>query len=235
MTARIFRWLVPAVVCLFLVVPALQADTIQMKNGDQFAGIILKIDKGVVTVEVNRNEMTLDILDIESMNFDTPHLMSTGTDLAMDHFLSDVEVQEIVENFAELDSAAIELRRMLDQIEAYWIKKQPIEGGEKASWEAARDTFRRPLSRYEELLNDLYFHVLVRVDEYNTIAANANDLYVRVKGVFNVGSPLLPDNMTALPLRRYVPGSWYDTIFYEGYNFGYADAYLRITGNSDGW
>lgn len=33
--------------------------------------------------------------------------------------------------------------------------------------------------------------------------------------------------MDKLPLKEYVPGAWYDTIFYEGYNIGYNDAVER--------
>ena len=83
------------------------------------------------------------------------------------------------------------------------------------------------MSRYQELLNDVYFHALARVDEYNVIAEEARDVYVGVKGVFKVGSPLLPDGMGQLPLRKYVLTNWYDTIYFEGYN----EAYIKITGD----
>ena len=84
------------------------------------------------------------------------------------------------------------------------------------------------------LLNDLYFHVLARVEEYNAFANEAGDLYVGVKGIFNVGSPLLTNEMKPLALRKYVPGSWYDTIFYDGYNLGFNEAYQKIMGQTTG-
>jgi hypothetical protein len=207
------------------------ADRITMRNGDIYEGIIEEVVAGEVRVEINREPMTFDIRDVESMNFDTPHLLEPG-DRAMGHFLADVDAQEIVEGFAELDETAAELERLMTQVRTYWEAKEPIESREVQAWEAARDTFRRPLSRYQEVLNDVYFHLLARVDEYNAITQEADEIYVGVRGIFRVGSPLLPDGMDQLSLRKYVPASWYDTIFYDGYNIGYNDAYERIQGES---
>jgi hypothetical protein len=231
MTVRNLRWLMPVTLILLMAAPALYADTIIMKDGTFHEGIIREIENGEVRVEIGGQLMTFDILAIESMNFDTPHLVSTGTDATMDHFLTSVDAQELVENFAELEETAAELRTMITQVRRYWEAKEPIESRERQAWEAARDQFRRPLSRYQELLNDVYFHTLSRVDEYNAIAHEAGDIYVGVKGLFNIGSPLLPEGMGELSLRKYVPASWFDTIYYEGYNIGYTDAYLKITGD----
>jgi hypothetical protein len=40
--------------------------------------------------------------------------------------------------------------------------------------------------------------------------------------------------MKPLALRKYVPGSWYDTIFYDGYNLGFNEAYQKIMGQTTG-
>jgi hypothetical protein len=210
---------------------SLEADTLRLRNGDFFQGIIQKVENGEVEMEVNREVLTFDILNVDAMNFDTPHLIASGADPAMEHFLSDIESQEVVEAFAELDDTADELERLMTQVRMYWEAREPIDSREEQAWEAARDRFRRPLSRYQEILNDLYFHVLARVDEYNAISSEADDIYVGVRGAFNVGSPLLPDGMDQLSLRRYVPASWYDTIYYDGYYEGYYDAFLNITGD----
>jgi hypothetical protein len=61
--------------------------------------------------------MTFAILEVESMNFDTPHLVSTGTALAMDHFLTDIDAQEVVENFAEMEATARELDTLIEQVQ----------------------------------------------------------------------------------------------------------------------
>lgn len=227
-----------AAIFVLLTAPMIQADTIRMRDGVQHEGIIQEISSGQVRVEINpespdaRQVLTFDIRDIESMQFDTPHLLATG-DQAVDHFLSSVEAQEVVERFAELDRTKEELERLMEQVRGYWQAKQPIERSEVQAWEAARDTFRRPLSRYQEVLNDLYFHVLARVDEYNQISRDAKDIYVGVEGIFNVGSPLLPTGMEELSLRKYVPASWYDTIFYQGYNVGYNEAYDEYSSDND--
>ncbi|MBI4445827.1 MAG: hypothetical protein HY645_07940 [Acidobacteria bacterium] len=94
-------------------------------------------------------------------------------------------------------------------------------------WEAEKERFAGNLSWYQEVLNELYFHVLARVDEYNTLVQEAHHMYVGVKGIFNVGSPLVPSSMKRLPLKKYVPAQWYDTIFYDGYYLGYNEGYER--------
>ena len=235
MTIQMFRWLIPIALLLLVSGPALLADTIIMNDGTSYQGVIKEIENGEVHAQVGERLMTFMILEVESINFDTPHLVSTGTDQAMDHFLTDLDAQEVVENFAEMEETARELETLIEQVQRYWEAKEPIEPREVQAWEAARDQFRRPLSRYQELLNDVYFHTLARVDEYNAIAQEAGDIYVGVKGVFKVGSPLLPEGMGKLPLRKYVPTNWYDTIYFEGYNIGYNEAFMKITGEPDSY
>jgi hypothetical protein len=124
---------------------------------------------------------------------------------------------------------------MLGDIRAYWNRVQPIPSSELRNWEMEKEEFRKPLSRYQELLNDLYFHFLTRVDGYNAIANEASDTYVGVKGI-RTGSSLVPKDMKKLPLTKYVPGAWYDTIYFDGYNRGYEEAYQKFqpaTGSND--
>jgi hypothetical protein len=207
---------------IFSAAPA-YADTVKLKNGAKVEGIIKKVEAGNVFIVVNDESKILSILDVESMDFNTPHLLTGVSSVAVEHFMKSTESQEIVRNLQELDKTSAEMKRMLRQIESYWRSRQPIETKEEAGWAAAKETFRKPLMRYQEILNDLYFHVLARVDEYNRFAKEADKVYVGVKGL-RVGSSLIPADLEHLPLRKYVPGSWYDTIFYEGYNLGYSDA-----------
>jgi hypothetical protein len=51
-----------------------------------------------------------------------------------------------------------------------------------------------------------------------------------VKGL-RVGSPLITKEMAKLPLTKYVPAQWRDTIYYEGYNQGYEEAYQKFGAN----
>ena len=76
-----------------------------------------------------------------------------------------------------------------------------------AAWNSTKETFRKPLSLYQELLNNMYFHLLAKVDEYNLLMKAASDVYVGVKGPFNVGSALVPKDLRELPLKKYVPRS----------------------------
>jgi len=225
--------IVPAVlIALALLLPATQAsaDTIKFKDGSEIEGVIKKVEAGKVLVLINEVEKIFDILEVDSMDFNTPHLL-TATDVTkapLDHFLKSIDAQEMVHNLEELEKASDDIRIMISRISSYWRSRQPIDAKDEKRWEATKETFRTPLSRYQELLNDLYFHVLAKVDEYNALTKEANHVYVGVKGIFNVGSPLVSKEMEKLPLKKYVPASWYDTIFYNGYNRGYDDAYMKF-------
>lgn len=212
---------------LLLATPAAFADTLKFKDGAELEGVIKKVEAGRVFVLVGNEEKIFDILKIDSMDFNTPHLLVPAGNVPVEHFLKNVEAQEVVRNFEELEKTESEVRSMLVEIRAYWNRIQPIPSKEVAGWEMEKEEFRRPLSRYQELLNDLYFHFLARVDGYNAIAGEASEVYVGVRGL-KTGSSLIPKDMKRLPLTKYVPGAWYDTIYFDGYNQGYEDAYQKF-------
>jgi hypothetical protein len=143
-----------------------------------------------------------------------------------------MEAQEMAGHFTAVEKAAADTRLLIDQTKKQWTDRKTVATGDVPQWEAAKERFRAPLSRYQENLNDLYFHVLGKVDEYNRLTKEANQIYVGVKGIFNVGSPLIPKELEKLPLKKYVPGNWYDTIFYEGYDRGYREAYEKYSKNA---
>jgi len=215
------------VVALLFVTPAAVADTLRFKDGSERDGVIKRVENGKVFVLIGNEENSFDILNIESMDFNTPHLLMAGEKVPMEHFLKDVEAQEVVKNFEELERTEAEVRSMLGEIRAYWNSVQPIPSKELPMWEMEKEEFSKPLSRYQELLNDLYFHFLARVDGYNAIANEASDVYVGVRGI-RTGSSLVPKEMRNLPLKKYVPGAWYDTIYFDGYNRGYEEAFQKF-------
>ena len=202
-------------------------QALKFKNGTELDGVITKVETGRVFVLVGNEEQVFDIREIETMDFNTPHLVAGTSNLPVEHFMKNVEAQEVVRNFEELERTEAEVRSMLINIRNYWKANQPIPAKELTGWEIEKEEFRKPLSRYQELLNDLYFHLLARIDGYNAIAGEASDVYVGVKGV-RTGSALIPKDMKRLPLTKYVPGAWYDTIFFDGYNQGYEDAYQKF-------
>jgi len=210
-----------------------RADVITFKNGATADGIIKKVENGRVTMDVQGSLREFEILDVKSMDFTTPHLMEAAENVPVEHFMKDVESQELVRHVRDLDKAADQIEEQIKQIRATWLPRQPIAPDQEAAWNSTREAFKRPLSLYQELLNDMYFHVLSKVDRYNLLMRAANDVYVGVKGVFNVGSPLVTKDMRELPLKKYVPRAWYDTIFYDGYNVGYNDAYERLNRRQD--
>jgi hypothetical protein len=208
--------------------PAAFGDILKFKNGTDLDGVIKKVEAGRVFVLVGTEEKSFDILNIQSMDFNTPHLLAIGDDVPVEHFLKNVEAQEVVKNFEELERTEAEVRSMLTEIRAYWNRVQPIPSNELFGWEMEKEEFSKPLNRYQELLNDLYFHFLSRVDGYNAIAKEASEVYVGVRGI-RIGSSLLPKEMRKLPLKKYVPDAWYDTIYFDGYNNGYEDAYQKFS------
>jgi hypothetical protein len=45
-----------------------------------------------------------------------------------------------------------------------------------------------------------------------------------VKGLLNIGSPLIRDSERGRPFKDFMPGYWYDQIYYEAYKKGFNDA-----------
>jgi len=203
------------------------ADKLTLADGTTVEGIVRKIEKGQVTVAVGEETKVLDVLAIQDIDFDTPHLTEGTARLPLKHFLSDIETQEMVGHFRDVEESADMIRGLIDRTKQEWGDRKSIPLDQVAQWEAAKENFRKPLSRYQEVLNDLYFHVLGKVDEYNLLMQEADAMHVGVKGWFQTGSSLIPSDMEKLPLKKYVPSKWYDTIYFEGYDSGYRDAYEK--------
>jgi hypothetical protein len=203
------------------------ADKVTLADGTSVEGIVRKIEKGQVTVAVGEETRVFDVLAIEDIDFDTPHLTTGTARLPLDHFLSNIEAQEMVGHFRDVEQSADTIRQLIDRTKKEWGDKKSVSPDQIAQWEAAKENFRKPLSRYQEVLNDLYFHMLGKVDEYNLLMQEADSIHVGVKGWFQAGSSLIPSDMEKLPLKKYVPAKWYDTIYFEGYDIGYRDAYEK--------
>ena len=209
--------------------PVAQADRLELKDGSRVEGVIQKIEKGQITIQVGAETKVLDILEVTRMDFDTPHIPAGTSRLPLEHFLGNMEAQEMVGHIQAVEKSAAEIRALLDQTRQEWGTRKEIAPEEAPQWDAQKDQFRTKLSRYQEVLNDFYFHILGKVDQYNQLTGEARDVYVGVKGPLNMGSRLVSREMRQLPLKKYVPSNWYDTIFYEGYNRGYNEAYERYS------
>jgi hypothetical protein len=222
------KWISPllsgslAVLCMAAIPQVVLADRLEFMDGRQLEGIIKKVEGGQVTFEVDGETKTFSILDLSHMEFDTPQLTSGTARLPLEHFTGSMESREVAAHVQAVEKVAVELRELLDQTRHDWVNRKTINPADVAQWDKAKDKFQNALSRYQETLNDLYFHVLGKVDEYNSMTKEANNLYVGVKGVFNIGSPLVSKEMRQLPLKKYVPAQWYNTIFYSGYEAGYS-------------
>jgi hypothetical protein len=190
--------------------PAAFADTLKLKDGSKLEGTVNKMEDGKLYITVGKESRVIEMSDIAGMEF------TAGKAEAMD-LAKDLEL---------MDKSADEIRKLLGQIEGYWLLREPIEGKDEAGWNAAKVSFEQPVREYQEILNGFYFHILARVDEYNALMKKASDVYVGIKGI-RIGSALIPVELEELPLTRYVPGAWYTKIFNDGYNTGVADAESR--------
>ena len=200
------------------------ADNPKLNDGTTVQGTVTKIEKGQVSVQIGSETKVLSVLDIAGIDFEIPRLTGGTSRLPLEHFLADMEAQEMVGHFQEVEKSAADIRKIIDETKKEWATRKSITAAQTAQWERAKENLYAPLSQYQEALNDLYFHVLGKVDEYNQLMKEADAVYVGVKGWFEIGSSLIPSGMEKLPLKKYVPGKWYDTIFFEGYDAGYNDA-----------
>jgi hypothetical protein len=205
------------------------ADKLKLVDGSQVEGIIKKVEKGQVFVEVGTETKAFDILFVSSMDFDTPHLLQGTPRLPAEHFMAPMEALEMAGHLDAVEKAAADTKRLIEQTKKQWGDRKTISASDVPQWEQTKERFQAPLSRYQENLDDLYFHVLGKVDEYNHLTKEANQIYVGVKGIFNIGSSLIPKEIEKLPLKKYVPANWYSTIFYQGYDRGYHDAYEKYS------
>jgi len=239
MTLKI-QWSVIASLFLVLLTAA-SADTIKLKNGQPLEGIIKKVENGKVTVQVGAETRTVDILQVESMNFDTPHLSDNADAGELTALMKDKDAQSLMRLSLALKLARQDLRSQLDQIEKDWKTGQPVSRDQARRWEGAKESFQVPMKRYEAILRSMYLDVLARIDDYNAFATEADKVYVGVKGLFSVGSPLLSDEQKEIAAKKVVPKAWYDKIFFDGYSRGYKEgsAFERLTiappaqGNAD--
>jgi hypothetical protein len=206
-------------------------DQLRLNDGQTVQGIVKSIDKGQVNIEVNGQSQTFDILKIAGIDFESPNLTEGTPTLPAEHFRADMEAKEMATHVQAVEESATKIRSLINQTKKEWADRKSIPVDQTVAWTNAKERLYAPLSRYQESLNDLYFHVLGKVDEYNQLMKDADSVYVGVQGWFNAGSSLIPSGMEKLPLKKYVPGNWYDTIFFEGYDRGYNDAVEKYRSN----
>ena len=203
------------------------ADTITLlTGGGRIEGVITKLASGKVYMQVSgyaASAREIDLGEIESINFDTPHLIAGMAKLPLEHYLSDLDAQEMGRLSHEMNEARHDVHKELDQIKATWAVRQSVEKDQVSRWNATKETFNVPLSRYRGLVQDMYIHVLAQLDDYNKLVKEAEQVYVGVKGVFNIGSPLVPAGIEEHTVKESVPKSWYDRIYFDGYNRGYKE------------
>lgn len=200
----------------FVSTPIVWADKLTFKDGTQIEAVVQKVDKGEITAQVGDETKVFNILDIAGIEFDTPRASDMTGRRPGEDFVTSLETS---------DRAAAELRKLIEETKQKWNDRRSIDSTDVPKWAAAKERFLGPLSDYQDALNDLYLQVLSRVGEYNQLMQEADQLYVGVRGILNVGSSLVPKDKEKLPLKKYVPGNWYDTIFYDGYNLGYNDGH----------
>jgi hypothetical protein len=219
------RWIAGLGIGLWLCGPVI-ADTVTLTGGERIEGVITNLDSGRVHMQLTgypARAPEIDLREIESISFDSSHLIGGLAKLPLEHYLRDLDAEEMVRLSHEMNEARHDTRQQLDQIKATWAVRQPIERDQVSRWKAAKETFEASLSRYRGLMQDMYIHVLAQVDEYNKLEKEAEQIYVGVKGVFNIGSPLVPAEIGEYTVKESVPKVWYDRIYFDGYNRGYKE------------
>lgn len=197
-------------------------------------GIITKLEGGKVFINLsgdNAGVREIELREIASVNFDTPHLTPGAAKVPLEHFMKDLDAQEIVRVSRDMNQARQDARAELGKIKTNWAARQPVEKDQIARWNAAKESFRAPFARYRETVGEMYLHVLARIDDYNKLARDADQVYIGVKGLFNVGSGLVPGDLGERTVKESVPKSWYDQIYFNGYNRGYKEGadYERLS------
>ena len=207
------------------------ADKLTFKDGTEIEGRIQKVEKGEVTVQIGGETKVFGILDISGMEFDSPSGTDSATRLPGEHFLASMEARSVVEHLAAVERAAAEIRQLVDETRQDWGNRSTIDPGDLPRWAASKERFTAPVAEYQEAMSDLYVHMLAKVGQYNELMKEATQIRVGIRGIFSAGSPLVPKDKQRLPLKKYVPATWYDTIFYEGYNQGYNAAFEKYRDN----
>jgi hypothetical protein len=75
-----------AVGLLIITATASFADTLKFKDGTEREGVIKKVETGRVFVIVGTEMQEYDILTIEAMDFNTPHILKSTENVPMEHF-----------------------------------------------------------------------------------------------------------------------------------------------------
>lgn len=226
-TFSIMRFVCLALVSAAVCSPIAWADKLTFKDGTEIEAIVKKVEGGEVTAQIGEETKIFKILDIAGMEFDTPRGSDVTSRIPGEHFLSSMEAKSVVGHIEAVERAAAELRQLVDETQQEWGSRTSIDAGDLPRWAASKERFDAPVSDYQDALNDLYVHVLAKVGQYNELMNEANQIRVGVRGILAAGSPLVPKEKQKLPLKKYVPSNWYDTIFYEGYNHGYNAAYQQ--------
>lgn len=196
------------------------ADTLKLRDGSTVTGIVRTIENGKVTLDSGQ---TIEILQVEQMVFDTPHAGEVGS--------ADTSVQQFTREAQNLTKAQRDARSALDQIQKRWENRRSVEPNQAQQWNAERERFAAPLAAYRKAITEMYRDVAAHVDNYNKIAGEANRLYIGVRGLLNVGSPLVSEEQRELPLKNVLPTHWYEQLYYDAYSKGFKDAveFERLT------
>jgi alkanesulfonate monooxygenase SsuD/methylene tetrahydromethanopterin reductase-like flavin-dependent oxidoreductase (luciferase family) len=117
----------------------------------------------------------------------------------------------------DVEKARHDTRAELDRIKAAFGSRQ---AGDKDRWNAAKESFTVPLSRYREVLGGMYKQVLAQIEDYNRLAKEADQF----RG-------LVPGDAWERAVKESVPENWYDRIYFDGYNRGYSEgtAFERLS------
>jgi hypothetical protein len=204
--------------CVVCALPLLMlGDSLKLKDGSTVKGVVRTIAGGNVTLETDGRNRVIPVLQVNEIDFDTPHAdeVKGSADKTVNQFTKDAEA---------MVKARQSARTQLDQIKGRWSNRKSVDKNQTSQWSAEKERFEPPFATYRKSIQGLYRDLAANIDNYNKMAAEANDVYIGVKGLLNVGSPLIPDDQRELQLKQFLPGTWYDELYYDAYTKGFKDA-----------
>jgi hypothetical protein len=157
---------------------AATADILRFKDGKKAEAVVTRVEDGKVFARIGSEAKAFDLSNIRSVDLNTLPRLATVADLPIDQFLQTLDAEELDRNAKQLEKAEAEIHAMLDRIRAARARKPVVSERDLSAWEAAKEELRKPLIRYQELLNEIYSSVLAEVNSNCEITREVNKVFV---------------------------------------------------------
>jgi hypothetical protein len=158
------RRLIVFALLLFAGSTAAMADMLRFRDGTRVEAVVTRVEDGKVFARIGNEAKVFDLSNIRSADLNTGPLAATVSDLPIDHFLQTLDAEVLDRDARQLEKAEAEIHMMLDRIRAARARKPVVSVRDLPGWEAAKEELRKPLIRYQELLNEIYSSAVAGVN-----------------------------------------------------------------------